>query len=93
MRFRRAGNLGFADDDEKQTAGRLKQGNLIGPSGFISLEDGMVGGLVQRGLGGGRDKATVMEMDGRSIETIRNSRASECGVRGLWTAYRALMGV
>ena len=47
----------------------------------------------QRGLGGGRDKATVMEMDGRSIETIRNSRASECGVRGLWTAYRALMGV
>ncbi len=85
--------LGFADDDETQTAGRLKQGNLIGPSGFISLEDGMVGSLIQRGLGGGRDKATVMEMDGRSIETIRNSRASECGVRGLWTAYRALMGV
>jgi phenylpropionate dioxygenase-like ring-hydroxylating dioxygenase large terminal subunit len=85
--------LGFADDDDEQTAGRLKQGNLIGPSGFISLEDGMVGSLVQRGLGGGRDKATVMEMDGRSIETIRNSRASECGVRGLWTAYRALMGV
>ena len=85
--------IGYADDDEEQTAGRLKQGNLIGPSGYISLEDGMVGGLVQRGLGGGRDKATVMEMDGRSIETIRNSRASECGVRGLWTAYRTLMGV
>ena len=85
--------IGYADDDEEQTAGRLKQGNLIGPSGYISLEDGMVGSLVQRGLGGGRDKATVIEMDGRSIETIRNSRSSECGVRGLWTAYRTLMGV
>ena len=85
--------LGYADDDESQTAGRLKQGNLIGPSGFISLEDGMVGSLVQRGIAGDKDKASVMEMDGRSIGTIRNSRASECGVRGLWTAYRALMGV
>ena len=85
--------LGYDDDDEEQTNIRLKQGNLIGPSGYISLEDGMVGGLVQRGIGGDKDKASVMEMDGSSIETIRNSRASECGVRGLWTAYRTLMGV
>ena len=40
--------LGYADDDEQQTAMRLKQGNLIGPSGYISMEDGMIGGLVQR---------------------------------------------
>ncbi len=85
--------LGYADDEEEKTRIRLKQGNLIGPSGYISLEDGMVGGLVQRGIGGAGDKASVMEMGGRSVETIRNSRASECGVRGLWTAYRALMEV
>ena len=83
--------LGYADDDEEKTRIRLKQGNLIGPSGYISLEDGMVGGLVQRGITGSGDKASVIEMGGRSIETIRNSRASECGVRGLWTAYRTLM--
>ena len=30
---------------EEQTNIRLKQGNLIGPSGYISLEDGMVDGF------------------------------------------------
>ena len=85
--------LGYADDDDRQTQIRLKQGNLIGPSGYISLEDGMVGSLVQKGIEGDKDKSSVMEMAGRSIETIVNSRASECGVRGFWTAYRALMGV
>ena len=85
--------LGYADDDEEKTNIRLKQGNLIGPSGYISLEDGMVGNFVQRGVAGDKDKAAVMEMDGTSIETIRGSRASECGVRGFWTAYRSCMGV
>lgn len=85
--------LGYADDEPWQTDMRVKQGNLIGPSGFISLEDGMVGSLVQRGVMGDTDKASVMEMAGDSIETIRNSRASECGVRGFYTAYRSLMGV
>jgi len=85
--------LGYADDDERKTAIRIKQGNLIGPSGYISMEDGMVGALVQRGIAGDKDKAAVIEMDGRSIETIRGSRASECGVRGFYTGYRALMGL
>lgn len=85
--------LGYADDEEWQTATRLKQGNLIGPAGYISMEDGMVGGLVQRGVRGDRDKSAVLELDGASIETIANSRASECGVRGFYTAYRELMDV
>lgn len=85
--------LGYADDDAERTAIRLKQGNLIGPAGYISLEDGMVGGLVQRGVRGGKDKASVMVMGGDAVETIKNSRASETGVRGFWTAWRDLMGV
>ena len=85
--------LGYAEDDDEKTAIRLKQGNLIGPAGFISLEDGMIGGLIQRGIEGDKDKASVMEMAGSTVETIVNSRASETGVRGFWTAYRELMGV
>lgn len=85
--------LGYADDEDWQTAIRLKQGNLIGPAGYISMEDGMVGSLVQRGVRRDGDKASVMELDGDSIETIVGSRASECGVRGFYTAYRELMGV
>jgi len=85
--------FGYADDDARKTAIRIKQGNLIGPAGYISMEDGMVGALVQRGVAGDKDKAAVIEMDGDSIRTIRNSRASECGVRGFYTGYRALMGL
>ena len=85
--------LGYADDEDWQTRIRLKQGNLIGPAGYISLEDGMVGNLVQRGMRGSDDKTATLELDGDSIETIVNSRASECGVRGFYTAYRELMHV
>ena len=43
-------HLGFADDDEAMTERRLRQGNLIGAAGYISMEDGCVGGFVQRAL-------------------------------------------
>ena len=42
--------LGFADDTPDLRAMRLKQGNLAGPAGFVSMEDGAVGGFVQRGI-------------------------------------------
>ena len=43
-------HLGFDGDDEAMTERRLRQGNLVGPAGYISLEDGCVGGFVQRAL-------------------------------------------
>ena len=43
-------HLGFEGDDEAMTERRLRQGNLVGPAGYISLEDGCVGGFVQRAL-------------------------------------------
>src|SRR5262249_48438508 len=37
--------LGFEDDDEEILKIRLRANNLVGPAGFISMEDGCVGGL------------------------------------------------
>src|SRR3546814_4851336 len=34
--------FGYADDDETINRLRLKQGNLVGPAGFVSLEDSEV---------------------------------------------------
>jgi len=34
-------HLGFEGDDEAMTERRLRQGNLVGPAGYISLEDGL----------------------------------------------------
>ena len=44
--------FGYADDDAEMQRMRLKQANLVGPGGYISMEDGAVGGFVQRGLAG-----------------------------------------
>ena len=85
--------FGYADDDEAKTNGRLKQSNMMGPAGLIAMEDGMIGGLVQRGIAGSLDKAAVVEMGGHGIEPIPGSRVSEGSVRGFWTGYRALMGL
>ncbi|MBT6277920.1 MAG: Rieske 2Fe-2S domain-containing protein [Chromatiales bacterium] len=82
--------LGFADDDERTTKMRLKQANLIGPAGYISMEDGAVGAFVQRGIPGALDETSIVEMGGRE-HVSQNTRTTEASVRGFWAAYRAHM--
>ncbi len=84
--------LGFADDPPDLRAMRLKQGNLAGPAGFVSMEDGAVGGFVQRGIAAAETEAAIVEMGGASAETAA-TRATEASVRGFWKAWRSQMGV
>ena len=84
--------IGFADDSPEQRLVRLKQANLVGPAGFISMEDGCVGGFVQRGIAGAPNERAILEMGGASAESSE-SRVSEASVRGFWKAYRANMGL
>ena len=84
--------LGFADDDEKTTRMRLKQANLIGPAGYISMEDGAVGAFVQRAIPGALGDASIIEMGGRD-HASQNTRTTEASVRGFWNAYRGHMGL
>jgi anthranilate 1,2-dioxygenase large subunit len=83
--------LGFADDTAEQRRMRLKQGNLVGPGGYVSMEDGCVGGFVQRGIAGTGEESAVLEMGGEGTESSR-SRVTEASIRGFWKAYRAVMG-
>ena len=83
--------IGYTDDTPEQRKVRLKQSNLIGPAGFISMEDGAVGGFVQRGIAGAHDQDAVVEMGGDSA-TSSEGRATEASVRGFWKAYRHHMG-
>jgi len=84
--------LGFEDDTPEQLRMRLKQCNLVGPAGFISMEDGAVGGFVQRGIAGARDQQAVVAMGG-DVVASGEGRATETSVRGFWKAYRQHMGV
>jgi anthranilate 1,2-dioxygenase large subunit/terephthalate 1,2-dioxygenase oxygenase component alpha subunit len=82
--------LGFADDTPELRAMRLKQANLAGPAGLVSLEDGAVGGFVQRGIAAADSEASVVEMGGTTAESADN-RTTEASVRGFWKAWRAQM--
>ena len=84
--------LGFAEDTPEQRLIRLKQANLVGPAGYISMEDGCVGGFVQRGIAGAASEEAVIEMGGAGTDSSE-SRVTEASVRGFWKAYRAQMGL
>jgi phenylpropionate dioxygenase-like ring-hydroxylating dioxygenase large terminal subunit len=85
--------LGFEDDDADMLELRLKVNNLVGPAGLVSMEDGCVGGWVQRAAMADPDASTVMPMGGRAIEPIQGSRVTEAAVRGFWKGWRECMGV
>ena len=82
--------FGFADDDAAMTRRRLLQANLVGPAGYISMEDGAATGFVQRGVAGAPERASVIEMGGSDVGS-GDSRITETAVRGLWQAWRRYM--
>jgi phenylpropionate dioxygenase-like ring-hydroxylating dioxygenase large terminal subunit len=84
--------FGFAADDPAMQRRRLLQANLVGPAGYISMEDGAATGFVQRGVAASPDRASVIEMGGSTIAS-GDSRITETAVRGLWQAWRSHMGV
>ncbi|HKU48080.1 MAG TPA: SRPBCC family protein, partial [Burkholderiales bacterium] len=84
--------FGFADDDEAMLRRRLLQANLVGPAGYISMEDGAATGFVQRGVAASGDRASVIEMGG-SVIGSGDSRITETAVRGLWKAWRSYMQI
>jgi len=83
--------FGFADDTPEMSHRRLKQANLVGPAGYVSMEDGCVGGFVQRGAAAAGDELSVVNMGGEGAES-QETRATEASVRGFWKAYRRYMG-
>jgi len=82
--------LGYADDTPEMRRLRLKQANLVGPAGFVSMEDGAVGGFVQRGIEAAGELDAVIELGGSGTSS-QGFRATEASIRGFWRAYRRLM--
>jgi anthranilate 1,2-dioxygenase large subunit len=82
--------LGFESDTEEQRLVRLKQANLVGPAGYVSMEDGCIGGFVQRGIAGASGEYATLLMGGEDAKSSE-SRVTEASVRGFWQAYRDAM--
>ena len=84
--------FGYADDTPEQRAMRIKQINLIGPAGLISMEDGDVCEIVQNGIVRDGDKSSVVLMGGDSVTEFQDTTLTESGIRGFWRGYRKIMG-
>lgn len=85
--------FGYADDDAEMIRHRLRNMNLVGPAGFISMEDGEAVELCQNGAAAGHDRQTFIAMGG-GAEVAREFGPigmDENGVRGFWTGYFSLM--
>ena len=83
--------IGFEEDEPAMTELRLAQANLVGPAGYVSMEDGADGNFIQRAIPGAEDECSVLEMGGFGHVSEAN-RTTEASVRSFWHAYRPLMG-
>lgn len=82
--------FGYADDDDDLRDIRLKQQNLIGPAGLISMEDGEAVELVQNAVVRDGEKTSVILMDGRATDS-GDHLVTEASIRSLWKSYKKQM--
>ena len=82
--------LGYADDTTEQRTRRLRQLNLAGPAGYVSMEDGCIGGFVERGAAAAEGQTSIVEMGGRDTKG-QDTRATEAAIRGFWRFWRDLV--
>lgn len=83
--------FGYEDDTPEMRKLRIKQANLVGPAGYISMEDTEATELVQRGTHRDSDKASVIEMS-RDAPERQDTLISEQLIRHFWMGYRKMMG-
>ena len=59
--------FGYRDDPPEMRERRLRQGNLFGPAGYVSVDDSEAMLLSQNGIAGNEERDCVVEMGGRDI--------------------------
>lgn len=82
--------FGFADDTPEARSSRLKQMNLVGPGGLISMEDGEAVEIVQKAIVRDGDAKSYIAMGGRG-GVPQDNLVSEAPIISLWNYYRRAM--
>jgi anthranilate 1,2-dioxygenase large subunit len=85
--------FGYQDDDQAMIDHRLLQSNLIGPAGYVSMEDGEAIEIVQRATRPETNGTSVVEMGGRGAIGDLEHRVTDVPIRGFWSYWAELMGV
>lgn len=84
--------FGYGDEDAELTRLRLRHTNLVGPAGFVSIDDSEVLSQCQIGAEGSPDGTCTIEMGGRDVET-QDHMITEVQIRGFYKWYREAMGL
>lgn len=86
--------FGYEDDTPEMRHHRIKQANLVGPAGLISMEDTEATELVQWGTVRDGDECSMADMgrDAPENEQI-TSGITEYRIRRFWRGYQKLMGL
>jgi anthranilate 1,2-dioxygenase large subunit len=85
--------LGYADDPPEMTCHRLRQANLVGPAGLVSMEDGEAIEIAYRATKPDPDLASVIELGGAGVISDRDYRVTDVPLRGFWSYYAELLGI
>ncbi len=84
--------FGYEDDDAAMTMRRLRQANLMGPAGYVSVDDSEVMESAQSGLNRYPEAEAVVEMGGRGTENTPHM-VTESSIRAFYKGYRQIMGL
>jgi anthranilate 1,2-dioxygenase large subunit len=84
--------FGYEGDSPEMTRHRLRQGNLMGPSGFLGLEDNEAMKFVQGGLEKSQESVAIVELGGRA-EGSSTTLITEAAIRSMYRYWRDVMGL
>jgi salicylate 5-hydroxylase large subunit len=79
--------FGYEDDDDAMVERRLRQANLMGPAGYVSLDDGEVLRLAQSGIAPSPHARSLVEMGGESTDDADHV-VTEAAIRAFYCYYR-----
>ncbi|MBB1595484.1 aromatic ring-hydroxylating dioxygenase subunit alpha [Achromobacter sp. UMC46] len=83
--------FGYEDDTPEMERHRLRQGNLMGPAGFLGLEDNEAMKFVQEGVRRASTDVNVLKLESGKQGTS-NTLISEAAIRSMYSYYRGVMG-
>jgi salicylate 5-hydroxylase large subunit len=82
--------FGYQTDDEAMTTRRLRQANLMGPCGLVSIDDSEILVRTQEGIASSAEQEGIVEMGGRDYSDADHV-VTEVALRAFYRGYREVM--
>ena len=85
--------FGYQGEPQDMRQRRIRQANLMGPAGLVSVDDSEVIKFSQDGIRQFPDGQGVMEMGGRNWQETEPHMVTEGAIRSFYDYYRRVMGL